>query len=359
MNNSSLMGSKKFSKPKRQIAVHLNNNSDNFEAGLNHPVSDKTDEMSSNPASLKSISNVPKQNVLERTEAPIPNETGRLLPSGTTVYPTNMMVDTSLVTVWKGNTRYGTNQDVSDIEPDIRISGTNQTPVWLRPLNDGSKYEYELIYGTRRLQACINACKKLTAEVCQIDDRDAFMMMMSENMRSDPSNWLLVESYHYGIESGIFPNQESLASNYNMTRETMNKLLAVMELPKFFREYLKVGSPKIAKTKIRLLGSLWRKGREASGLSQDDLSNKLQLLSENYISKGLNIDIQNGMSILQELFKLEKAVKQLSEVNVNGTIIKLLTQPSGSLTINVPASLDSSISDEITTFIKNLDVNKG
>jgi ParB/RepB/Spo0J family partition protein len=331
-----------FSKPAKLEKPTI----DRFAVGLSHIISDQQDEMSSNPANYLAQT-TPTSLITKEGE-------GKLLPSGTKVFPKRMMIDPSLVKVWEGNTRFGVKESVDDIEPSIRTSGTNHTAVWLRPINDGSKYKFELIYGSRRLQACINSNKKLTADVCETNDRDAFIIMFDENIRCDPSDWLKIESYQYCLDSHVFPNQQALAANYGMSRATMNKLLAVMDLPEFFRKLLKFGSPKASKSKIREFGSVWRLGKGDCGLSQELLTAKLQELVDFRISGGIKIDVQSGLDILNKLFEIEKPEKETIEYNVADGKIKVVIQTSGALTINIPPAVKDKHLQKITQFIENL-----
>ncbi|MDY6949090.1 MAG: ParB N-terminal domain-containing protein, partial [Pseudomonadota bacterium] len=78
-------------------------------------------------------------------------------------------------------------------------------PVLVRPLLGDVNYDYELIYGARRLFVARHLNVPLLAEVRRLSDRDAAIHVDIENrQRKDISPYERGRCYHQWLSSGLF-----------------------------------------------------------------------------------------------------------------------------------------------------------
>lgn len=105
--------------------------------------------------------------------------------------------------------------DTNLLAEDIKRNGQIE-PVFVRKLKDG-KFKYEVIAGSRRLQACMNANLPLKAIVTDISDVEAAITQIKENEN------LAISDYSKGIsyaklQKELNISQEKLATLIGCTR---------------------------------------------------------------------------------------------------------------------------------------------
>lgn len=105
-------------------------------------------------------------------------------------------------------------------------------PALARPLREDSGYDYELIYGARRLFAARHANKPLLIEVREISDQDAIVAMDLENrQRRDISPYERGLSYARWLREGYFKSQDEIAEALKISRSQVCRLLKLARLP--------------------------------------------------------------------------------------------------------------------------------
>ena len=72
---------------------------------------------------------------------------------------------------------------INDLAEDIKKNGQIE-PVYARELKTG-KYKYEVIAGSRRLQACLNSGLMLKAYICDVSD------MLEQSTSCSKARWKL------------------------------------------------------------------------------------------------------------------------------------------------------------------------
>jgi ParB family chromosome partitioning protein len=70
--------------------------------------------------------------------------------------------------------------DTNALAKDIKRNG-QITPVFVRALNNSDKFKYEVIAGSRRLQACLAADLPLKAILTEVSDAEAATIQIKEN----------------------------------------------------------------------------------------------------------------------------------------------------------------------------------
>lgn len=91
-------------------------------------------------------------------------------------------------------------------------------------------FEYELVYGRRRLQACLELGLPLQAVVRQMSMTDAFLAMMAEAS----SNWSAFElgvSLKRALDAGLFSSQRRLAEACRLEHRFVVTAIAIVALP--------------------------------------------------------------------------------------------------------------------------------
>ena len=309
-------------------------------------------EMSLNPASNAEQS---KQRTGKTTKNNVQTgeeREGRLLPSGTQVDTYFKKVDPKRTRVWPENTRYGVTDINDELVSDIRACGTNNMAVLLRPIHGDSEHDYELIYGTQRRGACIEAGKLLYAEIAPIEDADAYILMLSENIRKDPSNWADLRSYANGLAKGFFANQNALADHLNVKRQYVSSLLAFMDLPEWFRVKLEHDIPKASRQFIKNIGRVWRTGVKAQELEPSEAEALLKQHYDTAQKLQSKLTATKVEKLLETIFAIDSERVKSDAFPVNGVNVRVNTSRAGGLNISVPAQAGEDFKAAMLSLIK-------
>lgn len=119
-----------------------------------------------------------------------------------------------------------------ELKSSIRASGGNLVPVLVRPL-EGAKFE--LIYGGRRLRACMQLGLPVRAVVLRaaMSEVDCFMIADAENrVRKDLSLFERGLSYREAIDQEMFASQRKLAEELGISHTAVGQALTVARLPR-------------------------------------------------------------------------------------------------------------------------------
>jgi len=105
-------------------------------------------------------------------------------------------------------------------------------PVLGRSVSDGSTYQFELIYGARRLFVARHLNQPLRVEVRELSDREAIVALDIENrQRSDISPYERGLSYARWLSAGLFQSQEELSRVLKVSASQVSRLLKLTRLP--------------------------------------------------------------------------------------------------------------------------------
>lgn len=113
------------------------------------------------------------------------------------------------------------------LKGDIRDAGGNIQPISVRALAGaptGSKFE--IVFGHRRHQACLEIGLPVLAVVDAVDDRGLFCAMERENRdRKDLSAWEQGMMYRRALDEGLFPSNRKLAEAIGVDLGALGKAL--------------------------------------------------------------------------------------------------------------------------------------
>ena len=125
--------------------------------------------------------------------------------------------------------------EYAQLKAEIANAGGNVQPIKVRPAaseGDDGVPRYELVYGHRRHQACLELGLPVLAVVDNLDDRSLFVEMDRENRgRKDLSPWEQGVMYQRALDQGLFPSNRKLAEAVGADLTNVGRALALANLP--------------------------------------------------------------------------------------------------------------------------------
>lgn len=120
--------------------------------------------------------------------------------------------------------------NVNLLAEDIKRNG-QITPVFIRPLKKNDKFNYEVIAGSRRLQACLAADLTMDAILTDVSDSEAVTIQIKENEQ------LALSEYSKGLffaklKANNKFTQEQLAAIIGCSRKKIQSLLCFEKVDK-------------------------------------------------------------------------------------------------------------------------------
>jgi ParB family chromosome partitioning protein len=114
---------------------------------------------------------------------------------------------------------------------DVRATGGNAVPAKVRKLHGDEEGKFEIIFGHRRHQACLDHGLPFLAEICEADDRTLFEEMTRENLfRRDPTPWDWGQHYAAGLRD-IYQSQDELCKANGKSKAHVSLALQLASLP--------------------------------------------------------------------------------------------------------------------------------
>jgi ParB family chromosome partitioning protein len=122
--------------------------------------------------------------------------------------------------------------EFEELRQSIRATKGNQVPVIVRPVEGDPKADFEVVYGHRRRQACLDVGCALQAIVQPLGDLELFLLMSTENFfREDLSPYEAGCTYGLAIREGLFATQTQLAEHLGKTAAHVSQSIRVADLP--------------------------------------------------------------------------------------------------------------------------------
>ncbi|MGJ7506439.1 ParB/RepB/Spo0J family partition protein [Variovorax sp. GT1P44] len=123
--------------------------------------------------------------------------------------------------------------EFAGLKADIEHAGGNVQAILVRPLKE-EPGQFELVFGHRRHQACLELGMEVLASVWtdELGDRALFEIMDRENReRADLSAYEQGIMYQRALEEQLFPTQRQLAEAIGVSHTWVRKALLVAQLP--------------------------------------------------------------------------------------------------------------------------------
>lgn len=121
--------------------------------------------------------------------------------------------------------------DYELLKRDVASAGGNVHPIKVRRISEEA-FEYEIVFGHRRHQACLELGLPVLALVDNVSDTDLFVEMERENRaRKDLSPYEQGTMYRRALEEGLFPSNKKLAEAIGADLSAVGKALSLANLP--------------------------------------------------------------------------------------------------------------------------------
>ena len=119
------------------------------------------------------------------------------------------------------------------LKEEIQNAGGNVQPIKVRVL-DGQSEAYEIVYGHRRNQACLELGLLVNAVVVDhMSDIDLFAEMDRENRaRKNLSAWEQGRMYDDALKAGLFPSHRKLSESLGVNQSDVSRAIQLAKLPK-------------------------------------------------------------------------------------------------------------------------------
>jgi len=222
--------------------------------------------------------------------------------------------------------------DIESLATSMKQHG-QQEPVLIRLNTQKTKHHYEIIFGSRRWKAAKFLDLTLIAIIKQVTDQEAARFQKEENEnRQDLSDYARAKSYKKQIDSGIFKSESDFSKSLNISKRTMNDLMAYIRVPQKIIDTIPNYKDISRVTAVKLA-----------------VLSKNKDLHERLIELGVKIGNKTitASNIESELNKqyLRKPLNEFSNIiNAQGKVIaKLKRQLNGAVTININSKVSQQL----------------
>lgn len=118
-----------------------------------------------------------------------------------------------------------------ELKAEIADAGGNVQPIKVRPLG-GKPDNFEVIFGHRRHQACLDLGFPVLAMIGDVSDEQAFMEMDRENRnRKDLRPYEQGMMYANALDSGLFASLRKMAEALGVSHSSMSQAVRLARLP--------------------------------------------------------------------------------------------------------------------------------
>ena len=121
--------------------------------------------------------------------------------------------------------------EFASLKEEIANAKGNVQPIKVRTLK-GGQVQYEIVFGQRRHQACLELGLDVLAMVEDLDDKGLFVQMDRENrQRKDLRPFEIGAMYNKALEAGLFKSARDLAAEIGFDQSQLTKALNLAKLP--------------------------------------------------------------------------------------------------------------------------------
>ena len=123
--------------------------------------------------------------------------------------------------------------EFQSLKEELSSSGGNVQPIKVRQVaRDDEGDLFEIVFGHRRHQGCLELGLPVLALLESVTDHDLFVEMDRENRaRKNLSPWEQGKMYLRALEEGLFPSQRKLAEAVGIDLSALGKSLSLARLP--------------------------------------------------------------------------------------------------------------------------------
>jgi len=118
------------------------------------------------------------------------------------------------------------------LRADIKTNGGNVQPIKVRPVIHTDPQQYEIVFGHRRHQACLELGIDVLAFVEDADDQSLFEQMDRENrQRADLRPYEQGVMYARALDDGLYPSMRKMAEALGVDVGGVSRYVALARLP--------------------------------------------------------------------------------------------------------------------------------
>jgi ParB family chromosome partitioning protein len=121
----------------------------------------------------------------------------------------------------------------AQLKAEIAASGGNVQPIKVRTIDRQTPPQYEIVYGHRRHQACLELGLPVLCVVSELKDPELFAEMDRENRaRKNLSAYEQGLIYKRALEQGLFPSLRRMADALGVNLSDVSRAKSIADLPK-------------------------------------------------------------------------------------------------------------------------------
>lgn len=121
--------------------------------------------------------------------------------------------------------------EFQSLKKEIEEAKGNIQPIKVRPLKEAAG-RYEIVFGQRRHQACLELGLQVLAMVDELDEKELFIEMDRENrQRKDLRPYEMGAMYNKALEVGLFSSVRALAEEIGVDQSQLSKAINLAKLP--------------------------------------------------------------------------------------------------------------------------------
>jgi ParB family chromosome partitioning protein len=122
--------------------------------------------------------------------------------------------------------------EFKELVKEIGAAGGNVQPIKVRPVPGSEPLRYEIVFGHRRHQACLELGLQVLAMIEPIDDQRLFVEMDRENReRADLRPYEQGVMYARALDEGLFPSLRKMAEALGVDASNASKAITLARLP--------------------------------------------------------------------------------------------------------------------------------
>ena len=144
------------------------------------------------------------------------------------------LLDPNLISPSKWANRHNSsfaNDAFASLKAEISNAGGNVQPIRVRPRAD-EPGRFEVVFGHRRHQACLQLGILVSAIVESVDDKSLFAAMDRENRsRADLSPFEQGDMYRRALDEGLYPSLRQMCADLGVDLGNASKAIAIARLP--------------------------------------------------------------------------------------------------------------------------------
>ena len=123
------------------------------------------------------------------------------------------------------------NDEFASLKAEIGNAGGNVQPIRVRP-QVGEPGRFEVVFGHRRHQACLQLGIPVSAIIETVDDKSLFASMDRENRsRADLSPFEQGDMYRRALDEGLYPSLRQMCADLGVDLGNASKAIAIARLP--------------------------------------------------------------------------------------------------------------------------------